>query len=422
MTSPARLVRRATAAFIAIACAVGLVVALGTAWIADVIVRADVAADTEETAVFVHRGLVVALTSEPGRPAQEHFPDVLLPQVEAGTLLRVKVWERVAPDLLRLVYSDLPELIGQEKSLGDSRAEVFETGESLVLPVPDDDAHRTEFTPDAELTEVFTAFSSPERDYLLESYFVTATGEKVARLRSHLLPVVLGGTLLFALAMLPLAATLARRLARAERERTQLIDRAARERESERMRLGQQLHDGVVQDLAGASLALSAIAASPRPDQGRIEAVAGVLRRDVQALRGLLVDLVPADLEWSLLETALQRLADEVGVPAEAVVTGEQAGPEATALLYRAARELLQNVAHHAGAARVRIMASCDDGVARLTVSDDGRGFDASAPVAAGHVGLRVVQHAARGAGGGVEVTSQPGAGTDVAVWVRADA
>jgi Signal transduction histidine kinase len=422
MTSPARLVRRATAGFVAIALAVGVVVSFGAVWTADAIVRADLVEDAEETARLVQRAVVGSLEGASDRGAREQFAAVLLPQVQAGTLARVKVWEHAEEGRLRMVYSDLPELIDQEKRLRPDRAELFGTADVLVLPVPDDDAHRTEFVPGRDHAEVFTAFSSSGRDYLLESYFVTTAGEKTARLRARLLPVVLGGMVLFALAMLPLAASLARRIARAERERTLLIDRATREREGERARLGQQLHDGVVQDLAGASLALSALASSPHPDQHRIAAVAGVLRRDVQALRGLLDDLVPADLEWPMLEAALQQLAAEAGVPADVVVTDlPDAGPEAAALIYRAAGELLQNVARHADAATVRVTVSCDEeGVVRLTVSDDGRGFDIASPVAAGHVGLRVVEHAARATGGGLDMVSAPGAGTVASVWIRA--
>lgn len=418
MTSPNALVRRAIAGFVGIAVAVGIVVAVGTAWTADAIARADLVDDAEDTARLVQRAVVASLAGDPDRSVQDHFSAVLLPQVQAGTLVRVKVWEAASADRLRLVYSDLAELVGQEKRLRPDRAALLGTAGTLVLPVPDDAAHRTETASGRDLVEVLTAFSTDGEDYLLESVFATTTRDKAERLRARLLPVVLGGILLFALAMLPIAATLARRLARADRERSVLIDRATRERENERVRVSQQLHDGVLQDLAGAALALSAVATSPRPDRERVEAVGRILRRDVQALRGLLDDLVPAELRWAGLGDALGRLAAEAGLDAEVSVTGD-AAPDAAGLFHRAARELLLNVAQHAGSRAVTVRADVGpEGSAHLVVRDGGRGFDASTPVAVGHLGLRIVEHAVRSEGGGMRIASAPGEGTTVSLSI----
>lgn len=407
--------------FAAIAVTVGVVVSASAVSLAETIARDDLRADAEETARLVQSAVVATLEQSPERSIQEHFASTLLPQVQAGTLARVKVWERVGDDRRRLIYSDLPELIGAEKELLPERAELLGTENTLVLPVPDDAAHRTEFTPGVELVEVFTAFRSENRDYLLESYHETTTTTKAERLQRHLFPALLGGMGLFVIATLPLAIALGRRLARAERERAQLVARASREHEEERLRLGQRLHDDVVQDLAGASLALSAIAAEPRPDPDRIERVAGVLRDDIRTLRALLEDLVPSDLDWTHLAGALRELADTLAVPRCIVRVSATPGADrnATQILYRLARELLLNVVRHADAKTVRVSAWCAQGRAFLSVTDDGCGFD-PADVSPGHVGLRIIEHTVLAAGGQLEISAEHGAGAQITLHVAA--
>lgn len=420
MSALAHPVRRAVAGFLIVAVIIGIAISFAAVWLAESIARDDLVADAEETARLVQGAVVASLAQDPQRSAEENFADTLRPQVAAGTLVRVKVWERVADDRLRLVYSDLASIVGQEKELTPGREELIGTGSTLVLPVPDDEAHRTEFSTTAELVEVFTAFSSDGRDFLLESYLETTTTVKADRLRAHLLPVLLGGMGVFTLAALPLAVILGRRISRIERERVLLIERASREHEHERTRLSQRLHDGVVQDLAGASMALSTLAAQSPPDPGRLEAVAGILRRDVVALRSVLDDLVPADLDWSGLPVALVELGGIVGSAEVTVsVAAEPAADrDATATLFRVARELLANVERHAGATIVRVSAWSDGSRAHLSVVDDGCGFDAATATRAGHVGLRIVDQVARAAGGTLEIATAPGAGTQVTLTV----
>jgi len=79
----------------------------------------------------------------------------------------------------------------------------------------------------------------------------------------------------------------------------------------ERRRIARDLHDGVVQDLAGTAMALSASsrAAADRPDlRDRLESLAGSMRTSLRALRSLLVDIYPADLHTGGLAAALDDL------------------------------------------------------------------------------------------------------------------
>ena len=69
----------------------------------------------------------------------------------------------------------------------------------------------------------------------------------------------------------------------------------------------------------------------------------------------------------------------------------------------------------HAAASKVSIRVSCDNGLARLTVVDDGAGFTAAQREqsrAEGHVGLALLEELAARQGGRLDVGSAPGAGT----------
>ena len=96
------------------------------------------------------------------------------------------------------------------------------------------------------------------------------------------------------------------------------------------------------------------------------------------------------------------------------------AGPEIVTLASRVVSEALANADAHAQAHVVEIRYAVTDTRLDLTVADDGRGFDpaTAAGVEDGHLGLTVMRERARGYGGDCEITSAPGAGTRVRLWI----
>jgi signal transduction histidine kinase len=94
--------------------------------------------------------------------------------------------------------------------------------------------------------------------------------------------------------------------------------------------------------------------------------------------------------------------------------------PEVLMVIFRIVNEALSNVRRHAAARHVVVaMEPADDGV-RVTIEDDGRGFEPSITEEhdPGHWGLRSMQERARLAGGACQVRSAPGFGTTVELWV----
>jgi signal transduction histidine kinase len=242
------------------------------------------------------------------------------------------------------------------------------------------------------------------------------------------LPVLIGALLLLQLLQLPLAYRMARRLQENRQEREALLLRALAASDTERRRIASDLHDGVVQDLAGTSYALAAAADridGDAPDvSDALRDGARQTRRSIRQLRSLLVDIYPPDLHRAGLAAALSDLVaplESRGVHARVELPpGLRLEPNAEALMFRTAQEALRNVMTHSKAANVDVSVVLDTSHAGLAIADDGRGFSNAQAQAArddGHLGLRVLADMARDAGGKLDIDSEPGRGTRV--WLE---
>ncbi len=89
--------------------------------------------------------------------------------------------------------------------------------------------------------------------------------------------------------------------------------------------------------------------------------------------------------------------------------------------LYRMIQELLMNVVRHARAKSVTLALRPVEGWVRLTVQDDGQGFEVDSALRKGRHGLRGIQERAELLGGTVEIQSTLGTGTCVTVAIPID-
>lgn len=195
----------------------------------------------------------------------------------------------------------------------------------------------------------------------------------------------------------------------------------------ERMRLGREIHDTLLQSLAGLALQLDGIehsvtAADPRaPSQ--IARIREQLEEHVREVRQSIWDLrSPAPQPRSLVDAlgdGVRRLADD-SVHLEVAVAGTpRPCPERIERqLLRIAREAVINAVRHGKARSVSLTLAFDRRALRLTVTDNGCGFDSAEAGhdAHGHYGLVAMKERAVAAGGSCTVTSRPGAGTEVDV------
>ena len=340
---------------------------------------------------------------------------------------RIKIWDAES----RIVYSDEHRLIGRKFALGADDLASLHGGGIDAGPTDLSSPENQYEDQSKELLEVYLPIRGPdEKPLLFETYikssFIASSGRQIF---STLAPVLIGALLVLAVLQLPLAASLARRLRRGQREREALLERSIDASETERRRIAQDLHDGVVQDLAGVSYSMSAAAERARSrghelEEGELRDAATRTRLGIRDLRGLLLELYPPDLRRAGLRAAIADVASGVetrGVETEVTVSEDlDLGEQTEALLFRATQESLRNVVAHANARRVEVRIERRDGTACLEVADDGRGFSPAETRANGHFGLRTLADLARDAGGRLDVDSEPGGGTRVRLVVPA--
>jgi signal transduction histidine kinase len=213
---------------------------------------------------------------------------------------------------------------------------------------------------------------------------------------------------------------------RGSRERERLLQTAIDASDAERRRIARDLHDGVVQDLAGSGFALSGAARDPdtTPQTAAVlDAVGASLRDSLKQMRSLLAEIHPPDLHGQGLQAALDDLiapAAAAGIHASTSVTGVEnaSGPE-VALVWRVAQEAVRNATRHSGASTLAVTVRADEEQLLLEVVDDGVGFDTTAPSEPDRFGLRGLRSLVRDVGGELKVDSAVGEGTSVRMAVR---
>ena len=342
-------------------------------------------------------------------------------------IVRIKIW---TPDG-RIVYSDEPRVIGSRFPLDEDELHALESGH-VEAEVSDLDSPENRFERgEVELLEVYQPVALPDgRKLLFEAYLPTATISDTTRdLTRAFIPALIGGLLLLQLLNLPLAQRLVNRERRAQRDREEYLQAAMDASERERRRIAADLHDGVVQDMNGLSLATAAEAraAEAKGDHGqarRLHELSASGRQVTRGLRNVLVDIYPPTLHRQGLAAALSDLAENVSrreVDSRIEVADDlDLSTDTEALLFRVAQESSRNVVSHARATSMAIrLDRSPDGVV-MEVEDDGEGFDPSAVKrpAEGHFGLRAMESLVTDGGGRFTVKSSPGAGTTIRVEV----
>ncbi len=406
-----------------------LLVTVGTVVIAERATRGVELRAAERSARDIARSIIAPLADDAvrGRDPQalKRLDDVMSARMADGSLMRVKVWSADSV----VVWSDDERLIGRRYPLEPQDAALLRTlGTTSEFTSLDRDENVYE-QPAGDVVETYVGFVDRTGQPLLLELYVPVAGleaESQAQLRT-LLPITLGGPALLLLILLPLALSMAHRIDDAGAERSALLRHAVAASALERRRIAGDLHDGVVQDLAGIGYALPAIGDSlpDRPETSgarqNLDKVTEVVKRDIAALRAVITDIYPPDLHEGGLVPAGGLLVSEVrycGVDVELdldpSVTDQPLPIDAAVLGYRVLRETLRNVTRHSDAATAHVSLRVRDGDLVIVVADDGVGFDPAVPAPDGHFGLRLLEDALEHVGGRLLITSTPHRGTVV--------
>jgi signal transduction histidine kinase len=216
------------------------------------------------------------------------------------------------------------------------------------------------------------------------------------------------------------------RAERAEEELRRLSRNLVRTQEEERRSLSRELHDAIGQMLAAMTMELGdleSLATAPDKLRARLDEARRLNAETIRSVRDLAMGLRPAMLDELGLGPALRWQGREFsrrsGVPVTVQIDGEIDGlPEShRTCIYRVVQEALTNCARHAQAGSIRISIYGRSDWVRLSIQDDGVGFDPQQASSRG-LGLIGIQERVRELEGQVTIVSQPQKGTILEVEI----
>jgi PAS domain S-box-containing protein len=220
----------------------------------------------------------------------------------------------------------------------------------------------------------------------------------------------------------------AKRLAKELKEREWLQRRVLDISEEENKRVGQELHDGLGQEMAGIAYLCMALENKLKQSGaseagGQASRIVQLLRESMGKMRALARGLHPRELDELGLAPALASLCKDIqqiyDVDCQFNSQKLPEVPKAAANhVYRIAQESLCNAIKHGQANDILIHASVRRGKLRVTITDNGLGFDKKAIEGQSGLGLRGMRFRAESIGAKISVRTRLGAGCSVFLFL----
>lgn len=216
-----------------------------------------------------------------------------------------------------------------------------------------------------------------------------------------------------------------------EQHRRELMAATFRGQEEERKRLAEDLHDGIGTMLSVTKMSLNQVERHINGDATirtslQIQKTRAMLDETMTNVRRISRDLVPTTLDRFGLLPALEELADrasegELEVRLDCPDALDRLTPALNLMLYRIAQELVNNAIRHARARHIAVQLYCLDNEVRLSVIDDGVGFDFDRIMEdkGRGLGLRNIESRLSVVDGHVTFDVAPGRGSEIHVQVR---
>jgi signal transduction histidine kinase len=218
------------------------------------------------------------------------------------------------------------------------------------------------------------------------------------------------------------------RLATSQSEAHSLAGRLITAQDDERARLARAMHDGLSQDIALLAVELDILGQQPpdarEPIKDRTDALASQVKALSADVHRMAHGLHPAKLDQLGLAAATTghcrevERAHAIAVQCECRDVPRWLPLDVARCLYRVTQEALHNVVKHSGAKRASVELTAADGEIRLSITDDGKGFDFESARAEAGLGLISMGERVQLVRGQIEWRSQPGSGTRVDVRV----
>ena len=210
------------------------------------------------------------------------------------------------------------------------------------------------------------------------------------------------------------------------------IEMIVNAQEAERQRLSRQMHDGPAQAMSNfilqTEIAMRLLDADPVQAKEELTNLKNSAMGTFQKVRNFIFELRPMMLDDLGLVPTLRKYVDafkeQTGLDTALTVTGTERRlePYLEVMIFRAIQELLGNAARHSQAAAVKLHVDMGNEAVRVSVDDNGRGFDADAAKTGGSLGLKLIKERAEMLGGKLDVDSAPGKGARIVFIVPAHA
>ncbi len=210
----------------------------------------------------------------------------------------------------------------------------------------------------------------------------------------------------------------------------QTVEMMIRAQEAERQRLARQMHDGPAQALSNFILQTEIAMRLFDVDQARakeeLATMKGAATSTFQKVRDFIFELRPMMLDDLGLTPTLTRFVEafkeQSGMDVRLTVSGleQRLEPYLEVMIFRAVQELLSNAQRHSQAIQVWVQIDASEDDVKVSVDDNGKGFDTSTGDEGGGMGLKVIRDRVEMLGGKMEVDSTVGKGTRVSFEIPA--
>ncbi len=208
------------------------------------------------------------------------------------------------------------------------------------------------------------------------------------------------------------------------------IEMIVNAQEAERQRLSRQMHDGPAQAMSNfilqTEIAMRLLEADPAQAKEELGNLKNSALSTFQKVRNFIFELRPMMLDDLGLVPTIRKYVDafkeQTGMETTLNVTGveRRLEPYLEVMIFRAIQELLGNAARHSQAASVKLHVDMGNEMVRVSVDDNGRGFDPESALAGGSLGLKLIKERVEMLGGKLDVDSSPGKGARIVFTVPA--